>query len=483
MKLARKLSLALFLGVVAVLAGYGWLTFQRAVSLYDADVRGDHRRMGGLVRTALAETFKREGEERLLEIVRLTDMERERVEVRFIWLDAPQGSERGPFVPAAELTPLRKRELVQLERDVPALGKGSFLLSYIPVLNVDGRVGALELGESLAPKAAYRRDTVIGTLIASLAIALVCGIVAMGIGRWFVGRPVNELIGKARRVGAGDLSTPLDLPRTDELGLLAREFDAMCDQLAVARERVQSETAAKIRALEQVRHADRLSMIGKLTSVIAHEIGTPLNVVLGHSRLLARKHADLPTVAESTSVINEQCARMTSIVRQVLDYGRRGEPRKTKAELSDLVRSTIDLVRPLAEKHGVTLEIPDPPPGTTADLDATRIQQALTNLIVNAVQASPSGQPVRILLESGSPGAEGDAAYHRISVQDSGPGISPDVLGQMFEPFFTTKDVGQGTGLGLPIARDIVEEHGGRLEVSSELGSGSRFDVLLPAVE
>jgi len=262
----------------------------------------------------------------------------------------------------------------------------------------------------------------------------------------------------------------LSLSGTDELGDLANEFNVMCDRLAAA--------------LEQVRHADRLATIGTLTSTIAHEIGTPLNVVSGHARLIARGRISGSDAMDSAKVMHEQCDRIAKIVRQVLEYGRRREPKRSALDILGVVRSTVALLQPLATKCGVTLELSVSPSASThTAADAAQVQQALTNLIMNAIQASTEGQTVRVAAETKSDGASADetrGSHHVISVEDSGSGISEEVRQRMFEPFFTTKEAGQGTGLGLSIARDIVVEHGGFIDVSSELGSGSRFVVHLP---
>jgi signal transduction histidine kinase len=171
----------------------------------------------------------------------------------------------------------------------------------------------------------------------------------------------------------------------------------------------------------------------------------------------------------------EQCQRMAGILRLVLDYARRREPRKTSVDLRDLVRSTVDLVRTLANKQAVNIEVVDKLNGAhDTQVDSAQMQQALTNLLVNAVQASTPGQTVTVEL------LQATGSELCVSVEDSGVGIPETVKEHLFEPFFTTKAVGQGTGLGLSIASGIVQEHGGRIEVRSREGEGSVFAIHLP---
>jgi signal transduction histidine kinase len=479
MKLARKLSVALFLGVLAVVTAFAYVRFQREIELFDNDMRRDHRLIGATLRPALLDTWRSDGEARAIELVRHTDADKEGVRIRWVWVQGGTAAASSALAPDV-LGRLSAEEVVQVEGAFDALGEGKYLVSYISLSRGNGAVAAVEIAESLAQKSAYLRATVLNTVMASTAIALVCGAVAMGIGRWFVGAPVVALIEKSRRVGAGDLGGPIQLAQNDELAELAAELNAMCDQLSLARERLESETARRVATVEQLRHADRLTTVGQLASAIAHEIGTPLNVVAGHAKLIVRGRVAGDAVAESAGVIVEQCDKMTRIVRQVLDYGRRRDPKKSDVKLTDLVESTVDMLRPLAKKNGVSLELAhEGPEDAVIRVDAGQMQQALTNLIVNAMQASREGQVVRI-------GTESDASErptHRIFVEDRGSGMTPATLERVFEPFFTTKEAGQGTGLGLSIALEIVREHGGSIRVDSVLGSGTRFDLVLPAHE
>jgi two-component system NtrC family sensor kinase len=248
--------------------------------------------------------------------------------------------------------------------------------------------------------------------------------------------------------------------------------------------RTADETAARIAALEQLRHAERLTTVGRLASALAHEVGTPLNVVAGHAQMIARGRVPDGETTESAKVIVAQCERMTRIVRHILDYARRRPPKTLTADLRDVARGTVELLAPMARSRGVevtgNLEI-----CAVAQVDASQIQQALINLIMNAVQASQEGGSVEVTLSRTTTRPHGDPTapenpYYVLSVTDHGSGIDQEILGRLFEPFFTTKASGEGTGLGLSIAHDIVHEHGGWISVDSTVGQGSRFDLYLP---
>jgi len=303
-----------------------------------------------------------------------------------------------------------------------------------------------------------------------------------------VGRPVAALVDKARRIGGGDFSGPLQLRTRDELSQLATEMNSMAAALEAAARKVAQESAARLRALEQLRHADRLTTAGKLAAGLAHELGTPLNVVAGRAKMIATGEIESPEEgSESARIIVDQAERMARIVRQLLDFARRGVSEKRSADLGALVRQTCSLLEALGTKRDVSIRYHEPTPSVRAHVDAAQIQQAFTNLLVNAIHASQRGSHVDITVSSvdvapeGGP-HEGQGPWAVIEVLDQGAGISVEQLPEIFDPFFTTKPVGEGTGLGLSVAHGIAQEHGGWIDVESEPTRGSRFRIFLPQV-
>jgi signal transduction histidine kinase len=262
-------------------------------------------------------------------------------------------------------------------------------------------------------------------------------------------------------------------------------FTFLLDRL---RERLELEVSRRESAVEQLRHADRLNTVGKLASGLAHELGTPLNVVAGRASLIASRRVAGDEACKSAEVIVQQTERMSAIIRNLLSFARRGGARKSPLDLSRLVRETVALLEPLAKKQGVEIHVMNGTPHV-APVNAGELQQVLTNLVMNAVQAMPKGGVVRVTLEQGPvPADHGRASrsstpYARIRVKDEGTGIAPDVLPHIFDPFFTTKDVGDGTGLGLSVTFGIVRDHGGWIEASSTLGEGAEFVVYLPQAD
>jgi signal transduction histidine kinase len=272
--------------------------------------------------------------------------------------------------------------------------------------------------------------------------------------------------------------------RRDEIGDLALEINAMADRLGVARDRLALETNARLGALNQLRHADRLATVGKLASGVAHELGTPLNVVAGRAKMIRTSGEASDNVRRNARIVEEQAERMVRIIRQLLDFARAGQSSVERFDPKRLAEQTLTLVQPDADKRGVRLELTAPAELAELEGDRGQIQQVLTNLLVNAIHAMRKPGTVTLSLEERlrqRSETEPARRYVVLHVVDEGIGMAPEVASRVFEPFFTTKEVGEGTGLGLSVAFGIVEEHGGFLEVETAPGRGSRFSVNLPA--
>jgi signal transduction histidine kinase len=310
-------------------------------------------------------------------------------------------------------------------------------------------------------------------------VIVLAGGIALWIGVILVGRPMRQLTEQARRIGGGDLTHRLKLAQHDEIGTLARELNASCDRLLLANARVHAETEARIAALEQLRHADRLKTVGQLASAVAHELGTPLNVVGGRAKLIAKGGLTHAEIDENATIIATQAERMAGIIRQLLDFARRRNLKRSTGDLRELVRRTADMLAVFARTRKVAIAV-DVPPEPILLASDPGLQQAIANVVVNGIQSMPAGGTLRVRVEPQGPDGRACATACRIVVEDEGVGISPDHVPRLFEPFFTTKDVGEGTGLGLAVAYGIVSEHGGRIDVTSTLGRGSRFAIVLP---
>lgn len=473
MKVVPKLALALFAGVFVVVAVFTALRVRSEIELFDQDVRRDQRIIGLTAGAALAKTRTRE---EAIKLAKRVDASREAIRVRFV--SFAQRTEQGlrPLVQlTAEPAPGQWKQVVQLaSENEPA----DLLVTYVGAPVVDDANGAIELAQPLASRAEYIWRGVWSGLASSLAMLVVGGLTVALIGAKVVGQPVSQLIHATRKIGEGDLQVLETIRRRDEFGELADALRSMSQEIEAERLRTRHEVEARIRALEQLRHADRLTTLGKLASVLAHEIGTPLNVIAAHGKLIGAGRVAANGVAESAAAIGEQSERITRIVRRILDYARRRPARRARLDATDIVRQACALLDGLAVQRRVSLEVAGPSVPAMVDADPDQLQQAVTNLILNAIQASPPLARITVAL-AWLERAQ-DQRFLAISVEDSGAGVAEDAQERIFEPFFTTKPPGEGTGLGLSVVKDIIDDHGGFVDFAPRSDGGSIFTIYLP---
>jgi two-component system NtrC family sensor kinase len=229
-----------------------------------------------------------------------------------------------------------------------------------------------------------------------------------------------------------------------------------------------------------------MASIGKLAATVAHEVNNPLFGILTYARLTLKEVEKGPAgsraeMVEQLHIIERESKRCGDIMRNLLTFARQAPSHRESNDLNTLIGRAVVLVRHQAELLGIELRSrlgENLPPVLC---DAGQIQQVVLVLLVNATEAMPHGGVLEVSTEMGGTGISlCDAA--RIRVRDTGAGIPPEVLAQIFDPFFTTKEDQQRTGLGLAVARSIVEQHGGEIAVESTPGKGTEFVVALPAV-
>jgi two-component system NtrC family sensor kinase len=298
-----------------------------------------------------------------------------------------------------------------------------------------------------------------------------------------IGRPLNQLADIANRIGQGDLSGRLNLKGKDELSQLATAINAMSQRLQDQKQVIENETNVKIEVMKQLRHADRLKTVGRMAASIAHEIGTPLSVVSGRAALIAKGSLSQEKIQQNAETIQGETERIAGMIRQSLDYARQSPTEKSPVDLNEALIQATELLKPVAERHLVRFKVALADQLAMSFVDASQIHQVVTNLVMNGIQAMPEGGELELgLTQQEATVNASPAEYWVITVTDQGSGIPAENLESIFEPFFTTKDVGKGTGLGLSIAYSIVQEQGGWIEVESEVGKGSQFQVFLPVL-
>ena len=343
---------------------------------------------------------------------------------------------------------------------------------------------AVELSESLSALNNYIWNSVLHLIVmAALLLLSSAGLLWFQFRKW-IQRPLARFIDKSRRIGQGDLTPDLVVEGRDEFAELGETLNSMCRELNDSREAVRLETKRRIEAIEQLRHTERLATAGRLSAGMAHEFGTPLNVIHGRSKLIRSGDLEHAEVIESARIIGEQTDKIIKIMQNLLDFARRRKPNRSSRDMAVVVQQVIDMLSPTASKAKVSLEIIKRDDIPLISFDPLQIQQVLTNLMMNGIQAMADGGRLVVELKirtKHQPIKEDNKSeYLVIHIIDGGRGIPSENIGHIFEPFFTTKDVGAGTGLGLSIAYGIIQEHDGWIEVESTLGKGTCFKVYLP---
>ena len=380
-------------------------------------------------------------------------------------------------------------------------GDASHLVGVFPLRDDDGtNLGSMAVVRPLDVLRADLRSETISTVLSILT--LIAGVAGVG---WFlvhlyVGRPLSRLMMAMEDVRAGNLTANVFVQRTDEVGRLTAQFNSMVRELESAQRRLIEATESREALEAGLRRVDRLATLGQLSAGLAHEIGSPLQILNGRARALASR-ADLPPEIRRVAqvfeehglrefrtqlrVFEEQSDRIAKIVEQLLSVARRKPAQWGEMDAGATVAPIVDLLEHEARRRAIRLEFERPslPLKVVADVD--QVQQVTLNLLSNAFRATPRGGRVRLTLAASS-FKTGDGLHENPSVSlvvdDTGCGIPDELIGHIFEPFFTTWAEAGGAGLGLAVVKSIVDEHGGAIAVSSEKNAGTRFTVYFPVM-
>lgn len=480
-RLVIKLTLAFFVVSCIVVAFTSVRRVRRDTELYRNDQEADRRLVAATLGASVGAVLERTqdpGEARAM--INAANALHQRVTIA--WVCGEGGA--SPAVACSELVAIPKG--TTRTHDEVVDGRTLRRVTYAPVY-VEGVVrGAVKVSESTDPEVAFRSRTIRDAATTALMIGALFSLMAFGLGFVLVGRPTAKLIDKARRIARGDLEGPLVLRQRDELGALAKEIDAMCQALASSRARLEAETRARAEALTQLRHADRLALLGRMAAGIAHELATPLNTLQARAEMLAELPDPSVPLAEHCQAMIESADRMTIMLRQLLEFAGNRPADRLVVNLRELADRAQRMVEPMAKRAGVTVEVESGSEPILARVDPVQLEQVFGNVLVNAIQATLKGGAVRIEVSRGvasldpdDDAKESDAVI--VEVLDTGHGIRDEDLSRLFEPFFTTRPPGQGTGLGLSVCYGIVHEHGGKILIENRANGGARVRIELPS--
>lgn len=314
---------------------------------------------------------------------------------------------------------------------------------------------------------------------------------------WFVWRVVHQpmrlLKAGTERLTHGDLGFQIEIHSNDEVGELAQSFNQMSSQLRNARDeitawnrtledRVLEKTSELKKAAERMLHVEKMATIGKMAAVVAHEINNPLSGILTYSKLVKRWiergiFDDLPKrqeMAENLDLVATESRRCGELVKNLLSFSRTNPINLEWIQINPIVDRVVKLAAHKLEMATIQIHVDEVSDLPVVKADAAQLEQVLLALTMNAIDAMPHGGNLWIATSIT------DRSELLLQVRDDGMGIPAEILPRLFEPFLTTKDTGKGVGLGLAISHNIVERHNGRIEVESQVGRGTTFNVYLP---
>ncbi len=446
-----RIVAAVLVALTLVFGGEAWLRLRADVAAFEADMERDHRSVARVLAVSLGQAeLPGEGRE-LFALLDEAGFDSGRLQLAWVSADGAVPSTEPALAPSDLLRQVAVGSPAHWNRRDP---DGERWLVTTVATRDSGPEGPwVQVTESLAGQSTYAR----GVLQRILVSLVICLLIAGGAVAWLGHR------------------------------LVQRREARLEDDARASSERAFVEHSLRRAAEEQLRHADRLSTVGRLAASVAHELGSPLNVVRIHGQEIASGELGSdPDLLEGGEQIVAQCDRMIMLLRRLMTVARArvGEPEAQP--FHEVVAETAALARTLAKKSGVSLICGDPLPACVVRGVRSELQQLLLNLLVNAVQAMPGGGELQVELrriDAAAPGGAARIPVARLRVRDTGVGIPPGDLDKVFEAFYTTKPEGQGTGLGLSVCAGIVREHGGWISVESRVGQGTTFEVHLPLLD
>ncbi len=290
-----------------------------------------------------------------------------------------------------------------------------------------------------------------------------------------VNRPIRKLVQTMERAEKGDMSSRADLPRRDELGSLGRSLNSMIGQLDISQKEVEKYHT------EQLIRAERLASIGELAASVAHEIKNPLAGISGAIQVLAEDFPPDDPRRHITDQVLQQSERMDKTIRDLLHYAQPLPSALSLVDINEILDRSLFITLPNPDQGNIRVHKQCQTGIPRVTWDSKHLEQVLINLILNALQAMPRGGDLTLrtaLRDGRAAGGGGEDRTIEVEVEDTGPGIPPEIREKIFSPFYTTRT--RGTGLGLSITRKILEQHGGSISFSSREGQGTTFRVRIP---
>ena len=286
-------------------------------------------------------------------------------------------------------------------------------------------------------------------------------LISIGLAR-FMSRPIHDLLKGTQRVAQGDLDYAIEISRKDELGQLLSSFNDM------------------VAKLKKAHHLEKLSVIGSAAAAIAHELKNSLVLVNTYIHVLPERYKDKDFITEFSRIVPQELDAWKGKLQEITEFSRLHSFALEEIDVNSVINDVSVLAQAWVKQHGINFHVHmlDSLPLIRGNKE--KLKQVLLNLISNALEATAPGRFIR--MSSGlTRASDKDASYIVIQIDDEGEGIAKEQLEKIFEPFYSTKE--GGLGLGLPISKEIVERHGGYVEVLSQKGKGTSFKVWIPVAQ
>ncbi len=409
--------------------------------------------------------------------------------LRIVWLD------ENSKLSSVQETRLRHVQITGDPWGEHITAQGRPLYAYTVPIRDGNRtlIGALDLQRDESGLEQSLSTSERNLILTALLVGLAFASLIWWTTRRTIATPLNRLLLGIDEVAHGDLTRALLRGRPDEIGDLAERFNQMTASLREARAEARRGVETKLALEARLRQSEKLATIGQLAATIAHEAGTPLNVIGGRARAMEKRATDGAEVAKNAAIIAAQASRITKIIQRLLDFSRQKNSDRQPVDLSRVLLDSLEFLDHQLSSAGIQVKLEpfspessEAPTVATVLADADQLQQVCLNLCLNAIQAMESGGQLDLGLRGvcrRKPGLETalPGRYVLLTVDDTGIGIPAEEREKIFEPFYTTKFDRGGTGLGLAVAHGIVKDHDGWIEIEDRPTGGTRFRVFLPA--
>jgi signal transduction histidine kinase len=491
MTLAVRLSLFGAAIVVGVVASVTWLEMRS----YEQHLTSDLADAGRLAAQSAANAFAQSGERDASDVRDalhdLLDSDPVLDAISVIDLDAA-----GRAVVFASTSTEERAEVLDLGSRVIAARSPlterhrTVLLDSLPVPRRPSSAVVVTVGlESVIQMRTHALRIAMGFAVPTVVLVTLLVYLA---NRQLVGRPLRVILQTMEQAAAGGRRARAGITRPDELGMIAARLNAMLDELerfnlslehriadatrdlSLRNAQLAASQNQLLAARESLAHAERVAALGQAAANVAHQVGTPLNLISGYVQMILEDPRTDERTRTRLQTVDAQIREVTRVLRTMLDRARRPSGLELVG-FGEIVERVREVAEPRLARAGIRLSTAVPPSLPPIRADVTQLEMALLNLVTNALDVMPSGGTLTIT-------ASNQGSHVRVEIADSGPGLPAAIMERLFDPWVTTKPAGQGSGLGLAIVRDVVRTHGGSVRAYNGT-AGAVFVIDLPAAE